>query len=111
QVFDRLCADLNSIDAEMRVVVGHVKRINGKLYNVASVVAQGKALVCYCKHELPDYGVFDEQRYFSPGHEPVVFDVNGLRFGLNICEDAWRPESPAMAQQHGAQVLLVLNAS
>ena len=109
--FDSLCAELGSIDPEMKVVVGHIRRIDGKLYNVASVVGEGRVLACYCKHELPDYGVFDEQRYFSAGHEPVVFDVHGLRFGLNICEDAWLPESPAMAAQHGAQVLLVLNAS
>src|SRR5690606_23494059 len=92
-------------------VVGHVRRIDGKLYNVASVAAQGRVLACYCKHELPDYGVFDEQRYFSAGQEPVVFDVKGLRFGLNICEDAWTASGPAMAAQHDAQVLVVLSAS
>lgn len=111
QAFQELRAQLNAIDPRMRVVVGHVSKIDGKLYNVASVVAEGRVLACYCKHELPDYGVFDEMRYFSPGQEPVVFEVKGLRFGLNICEDAWLASSPAMAAQHGAQVLLVLNAS
>jgi len=111
QVFDELRKELNAVDPQMRVVVGHVSRIDGKLYNVASVVAEGRIIACYCKHELPDYGVFDEMRYFAAGQEPVVFEVKGLRFGLNICEDAWFPDSPAMAAQHGAQVLLVLNAS
>src|SRR5690606_2438467 len=111
QAFQELRAQLNAIDPRMRVVVGHVSKIDGKLYNVASVVAEGRVLACYCKHELPDYGVFDEMRYFSTGQEPTVFEVKGLRFGLNICEDAWLPSSPAMAAEHGAQVLLVLNAS
>ncbi|TFL11235.1 NAD+ synthase [Pusillimonas caeni] len=109
--FEQLRADLAALDSAMRVVVGHVSRIDGKLYNVASVVGEGRVLACYCKHELPDYGVFDEERYFSTGREPKVFEVKGLRFGLNICEDAWLPSSPAMAAAHGAQVLLVLNAS
>src|SRR5690606_40306610 len=111
QAFERLCADLKQVSGAMRVVVGHVRCIDGKLYNVASVVGEGRVLACYCKHELPDYGVFDEERYFSAGQEPKVFEVKGLRFGLNICEDAWLPSSPAMAAAHGAQVLLVLNAS
>lgn len=110
-VFEQLCADLSRIDDEMHVIVGHVKRIEGRLYNVASVVAAGRILACYCKHELPDYGVFDEERYFSAGQEPAVFELKGLRFGLNICEDAWFASAPTMAAEHGAQVLLVLNAS
>jgi len=110
RIFDRLCADLAQF-GDLRVVVGHVREIDGALYNVASVLAHGRVQACYCKHELPDYGVFDEDRYFQPGQEPVVFDVKGLRFGLNICEDAWFAASPAMAAEHGAQVLLVMNAS
>ncbi|HUH86775.1 MAG TPA: NAD+ synthase [Pusillimonas sp.] len=111
KVFAQLCAHLHELGNELHVVVGHVKRIDNKLYNVASVVAEGRVLVSYCKHELPDYGVFDEERYFSAGREPAVFDVKGVRFGLNVCEDAWFKSAPTMAAEHGAQVLLVLNAS
>jgi len=111
QAFEGLCADLAGLGGQMRVVVGHVRRIDDRLYNVASVVGEGRVLASYCKHELPDYGVFDEERYFSAGQEPTVFEVKGLRFGLNVCEDAWLPTGPAMAAEHGAQVLLVLNAS
>src|SRR3546814_19856579 len=74
-------------------------------------MADGKIIATYFKCELPNYGVFDEKRYFSPGQEAVVFELGGLKFGLNICEDTWLEHSPAKAAQQGAQVLLVLNAS
>ncbi|MDE2048358.1 MAG: NAD+ synthase, partial [Betaproteobacteria bacterium] len=61
--------------------------------------------------ELPNYQVFDERRYFRAGGEPQTFTVKGVCFGLNICEDAWFPLAPQLAQQSGAQVLLVINAS
>jgi NAD+ synthase (glutamine-hydrolysing) len=65
----------------------------------------------YCKHDLPNYDVFDEQRYFTPDNRPFVFDVNGTAFGINICEDSWFHYAPECAQAAGARVLLVLNAS
>src|SRR3546814_16545516 len=74
-------------------------------------MADGKIIATYFKCELPNYGVFDEKRYFSPGQEAVVFELGGLKFGLNNCEDTWMDHSPAKAAQQGAQVLLALNAS
>ena len=65
----------------------------------------------YCKHDLPNYDVFDEQRYFTPDNRPFVFDVDGTMFGINICEDTWFPYAPECAKAAGAQVLLVLNGS
>ncbi len=109
------------------VVVGHPHQL-GELadlrskswavpqrYNAASVLSEGRIVATYCKRELPNYQVFDERRYFASGRDaglpPVVFDVQGLRFGLNICEDAWFDEPALAAQAAGAQVLCVLNAS
>jgi NAD+ synthase (glutamine-hydrolysing) len=84
-------------------------------YNAASVLARGRVIATYCKRELPNYQVFDERRYFASGRDAdlpaVVFDVGGLRFGLNICEDAWFEEPARSAKAAGAQVLCVLNAS
>jgi NAD+ synthase (glutamine-hydrolysing) len=84
-------------------------------YNAASVLAGGRIVATYCKRELPNYQVFDERRYFASGRDagqaPVVFEVEGLKFGLNICEDAWFDEPGAAAKAAGAQVLCVLNAS
>ena len=84
-------------------------------YNAASVLSGGKVLATYCKRELPNYQVFDERRYFASGRDAgqaaVVFEVQGVRFGLNICEDAWFDEPGQLAKAAGAQVLCVINAS
>ncbi|MCI2807500.1 NAD+ synthase [Eoetvoesiella caeni] len=110
QVLEQLCRDL-ARHRGLHVVVGYVHEQDGALYNAAAVLSGGRVIARYLKHELPDYGVFDEKRYFAAGGEPVVFAVNGVKFGLNICEDAWFAASPALAAENGAQVLLVLNAS
>ena len=84
-------------------------------FNAASVLSQGKVIATYCKRELPNYQVFDERRYFASGRDagqpPVVFDVHGVKVGLNICEDAWFEEPARIAKTAGAQVLCVINAS
>lgn len=100
-------ADLSSLV----VVVGHLHWESGSLFNSASVLKAGQVLARYDKRELPNYGVFDEKRYFSPGNAAVVFEHAGVRFGVNICEDAWFRHAPQAAAQAGAQCLLVLNAS
>jgi NAD+ synthase (glutamine-hydrolysing) len=69
-------------------------------------------VVCaYDKRELPNYQVFDERRYFTPGHGVGVFEVEGVRVGLLICEDAWFDEPARLSRDAGAQMLAVLNAS
>ena len=84
-------------------------------YNAASVLTGGRIVATYCKRELPNYQVFDERRYFASGRDAgqgaVVFEVDGLTFGLVICEDAWFDEPGQAAKAAGAQVLCVLNAS
>ena len=84
-------------------------------YNAASVLSEGRVIATYCKRELPNYQVFDERRYFASGRDAgqgaVVFAVQGVKFGLNICEDAWFDEPGRTAKAAGAQVLCVLNAS
>jgi NAD+ synthase (glutamine-hydrolysing) len=96
---------------ELRVLVGHPLAREGRHYNAASLLAGGMVRGTYCKHDLPNYDVFDEQRYFTPDNRPLVFDVNGTRFGVNICEDTWFRYAPEAARAAGAQVLLILNAS
>lgn len=106
----RLCDDLAPLDG-LRVVVGHVAQQPEGLRNAASVLFEGRLLGTYCKRELPNYSVFDERRYFRPDDRPFTFDVDGVRFGINICEDAWFETAPRAAAAAGAQVLLVQNAS
>src|SRR5689334_14375437 len=71
------------------LVVGHPHSVDGRRYNAASVVRDGRIIATYHKHTLPNYTVFDEERYFEPGDRACVFQVGDVRFGLNICEDTW----------------------
>jgi len=96
---------------ELAVVVGHPLAREGQRYNAASVLQGGMILGTYCKHDLPNYDVFDEQRYFTPDNRPFVFDLNGTQFGINVCEDCWFHYAPECARAAGAQVLLVPNGS
>jgi NAD+ synthase (glutamine-hydrolysing) len=83
-----------------------------RLYNSAAVCANGRLLGVYRKQLLPNYAVFDEQRYFTASTEPgPVFDVAGVRVGVTICEDAWEPEPILASAAHGAEVVVNINAS
>jgi len=96
---------------DVHVVVGHPLWREQKRFNAASVLVNGKVLGTYCKHDLPNDTVFDEKRYFSSSDQPLVFDVKGVRFGINICEDTWFHHAPTRAKEAGAQVLLIPNGS
>ena len=96
---------------DMTVVVGHPRRREQHTFNAATVIRFGRVIGSYGKLELPNYAVFDEQRYFVPDGAPCLFDLDGIRVGVNICEDVWAARAPAMAKASGAQVLLALNAS
>ena len=83
------------------------------LYNAAAVCAAGEVRGVYHKQELPNYGVFDEQRYFAPGRGATqLFGIGGVRVGVSICEDAWNPQGPIAAQAAaGAELVININAS
>lgn len=82
------------------------------LANAAAVLRHGRVEAVYRKQRLPNYGVFDEARYFVPGHEPVVMDVAGVAVGVTVCEDMWGADGPvAAAAGAGAEVVVNLNAS
>jgi NAD+ synthase (glutamine-hydrolysing) len=83
------------------------------LYNAAAVCADGEVRGIYHKQRLPNYSVFDEQRYFAPGGGPTqLFGVAGVRIGVSICEDAWDPMGPIAAQASaGAELIVNINAS
>ena len=83
------------------------------LFNAAAVCARGEVLGIYHKRHLPNYAVFDEQRYFTPGQEPLeLFVIGDVRVGVSICEDAWSPNGPIAAQAAGGAELVVnINAS
>jgi NAD+ synthase (glutamine-hydrolysing) len=93
------------------LVVGFPELNDDKLYNSAVVLHNGVTLACYRKQALPNYGVFDERRYFTPSNKPCVFEFNGSFIGLTICEDVWQEGIIAANKQAGADILLTLNAS
>ena len=80
-------------------------------FNAASVVRDGKIEQTYAKRELPNYQVFDERRYFVPGSKPCVFEVEGVKVGVLVCEDAWFATPARDTAAAGAQLLAVINAS
>src|SRR5690242_1215468 len=95
----------------IHAVVGYPLYEEGHLYNVGAVMGEGRVLTVYRKSELPNYGVFDEDRYFTPGREPRVINVAGFAVGLNVCEDVWHEEPARRAAQAGARIIVVPNAS
>ena len=97
--------------AGIAVVVGFVDR-DEELFNAAAVIQDRKLLGIYHKVHLPNYGVFDEQRYFQSGSECPVFDINGTCVGVNVCEDIWYESGPTNVQSKaGARVILNINGS
>ncbi|MCG8607146.1 NAD+ synthase, partial [bacterium] len=84
-----------------------------KVYNGAAILYQGQIAAVYHKICLPNYSVFDEKRYIEPGSRPLIFDWNGIKFGLNVCEDIWVPDgvTESQALRGGAEVILSLSAS
>jgi NAD+ synthase (glutamine-hydrolysing) len=96
---------------DVAVIVGHPHREGRTRYNAASVLRGGRIEAMYFKQRLPNYQIFDEKRYFESGNRPCVFEVEGRRFGLTICEDLWFPEPAAQAKAAGAEMLVSINAS
>src|SRR6185295_2749819 len=93
-------------------VVGYVRRGRaGRLHNAAAVLADGRHVGTYHKQCLPNYGVFDEQRYFTPGDGPLVLEAAGTRLGVTICEDLWQEAPARQLAASGASVMLNLSAS
>lgn len=94
------------------ILIGAPWRDGGKLYNSALFLEGGEIRARHDKRELPNYGVFDEKRHYTPGEGPaVVVEFKGVRLGLAICEDIWFERVPRAAKAAGADVLLVPNAS
>lgn len=95
-----------------RAIVGFVERAeNGRLHNAAALLGDGRVLSVYRKRRLPNYGVFDEERYFEPGETPLLFEHEGVLAACTVCEDVWVPELAAEAGEQGARLLFNISAS
>ncbi|MDD5247225.1 MAG: NAD+ synthase, partial [Candidatus Omnitrophica bacterium] len=103
---------LSSSVGACAVIAGFVDRKGPAIYNSAAVIQEGKVRAVYHKMLLPNYGVFDEKRYFAPGDKPLVLKFGGSCLGVNICEDVWYLNGPTRTQaQKGAKLILNINAS
>src|SRR5436190_4771103 len=92
-------------------VVGFVDE-DGDIFNAAAFLHDGEVRTVFHKVFLPNYGVFDEKRYFEPGHRCPILELDGARMGLSVCEDCWFPSGPmAWEAHHGAQLLININGS
>ena len=102
-----ICKALDNV----AMVIGYPKMIDGKRYNMAAFINNGEIIAEYAKRELPNYEVFDEVRYFSPGTTDCVVDFNGVKIGILVCEDLWLPQCSHSTAKAGAQIILSPNAS
>src|SRR5690348_9325742 len=103
---DELAAEAD----ELSVLVGFPHSA-GVVYNAAALLREGQIAQIAHKCVLPNYGVFDDKRWFEPGHAVTVTLLEGVRVGILICEDAWQPEPMAAAARAGAELVIVINAS
>jgi NAD+ synthase (glutamine-hydrolysing) len=107
KALDQVVAATKGISA----VVGFVDE-DGDIFNAAAFMHDGELKAVYHKVFLPNYGVFDEQRYFTPGHRCPIFEMAGVRIGVSVCEDCWYPAGPMAWQAlHGAELMLNINGS
>ena len=113
--FNRACDEaLHGIAGKLQgitAIVGFPLQEGSLVYNAAAVMRDGKIAHVYRKYRLPNYSVFDEERYFEPSDRPCVFEHAGVKIGINICEDVWLPGTAGAARAAGAELLVVLNAS
>ena len=107
QAVSNIAAQVLGID----VVIGYPQRKNGHLYNTAAVLRDGQIIAEYHKQALPNYSVFDEQRYFNAGQQHCLFRIKNIQLALTICEDIWQPGIIAKNRDAGADIILSLNAS
>jgi NAD+ synthase (glutamine-hydrolysing) len=96
---------------DIHCLIGYPATVNHQLTNACSLIYNNHILTTYAKQCLPNYGVFDEHRYFIPGKTASVVEIEHIRFGIVICEDLWTDGPVKDAKNKGAQIILVPNAS
>jgi NAD+ synthase (glutamine-hydrolysing) len=107
QALADITRNLNGIAA----LVGYPALAGGKVFNSLAYIRDGRIQINYHKKDLPNYGVFDDKRYFSPGDETPIFDLGGVPAAPSICEDLWSPGHAGSAAAAGARLLINVNAS
>ncbi len=108
---EQALARIAAASQHIAIAIGYPWQDGPRLLNCAGIWYQGKQIAHYAKQHLPNYQVFDEQRYFRAGSEPCVVDVLGHKVALTVCEDVWHPGPVEQAAATGAELILNLNAS
>ena len=108
---DDAIEELSHVSKNTHLVIGYPRKKGNRLFNTAGVIYKEKLLMEYFKQELPNYRVFDEKRYFTPGKGPGLFEVKGNTLALTVCEDIWHTKAIRQASRRGADLILNLNAS
>jgi NAD+ synthase (glutamine-hydrolysing) len=110
----QVAKSLERLQQEIRgitLIAGYPEYVGSTIFNAAIVIRDGRIIANHRKACLPNYRVFDEKRYFTPGTQPTIVEMNGLRAAVLVCEDVWDSEPARQARDAGAQLLLVINAS
>ena len=107
EAVEKLC----EVKPESFIVIGYPKKEGDSIFNCAGVLRNKSLITEYKKQELPNYEVFDEKRYFQPGKGPGIFEVNGLRVGLSVCEDIWHENVIKQLHEKKTDLILNINAS
>lgn len=107
QALERLKAEVNGL----AIIIGLPEKTEHGLFNSAFLIENGEIKARYQKQCLPNYGVFDEKRYFSKGNAACITDLFGIKAGLVVCEDLWQPGPMAQAKEAGAELIIHINAS
>lgn len=103
--------DVAKLSTDIAIVLGYPWQQEGQLFNMAGVWSDGQQVAQYAKRFLPNYQVFDEQRYFTAGNEACVFEWQGHQLGLTVCEDIWHEQPIAESKAAGAELIININAS
>jgi NAD+ synthase (glutamine-hydrolysing) len=107
QTLEKLAADCS----DKTIIVGYAGSLGGNIYNSAAILQDGRISKIYRKGQLPNYGVFDERRYFTPGNEPVVIEIGGIKIAVTICADIWEREWLADFLRNVGQLQMIVNIS
>jgi len=107
QAVQDICAAVRDV----AILIGFPEYDDGRIYNSCAVFRNGTLLCSYRKQCLPNYSVFDEERYFAKGRKAAVLRINGIALGLTICEDIWQSAPAAAARASGAECIISINGS
>lgn len=114
ELYKRVNQAINLIKRKVkniRMIIGFPEEIQNKKYNAAALIFNGKIITKYHKQELPNYGVFDEKRYFTAGNKIATFKLKNRKIAISICEDLWFPKVMQEAKKARAELILSINAS